>query len=146
MADNSVLESIFGLLHEQELTSSKSANQELCKIISLLMRDFIASWFSNLTQDQELYLELIKVISYLIQEFERRCCRVDWVTLLTQDLPSILTNHLRDHRTCCKKMGTAYAGGRGFEEIFYGLQSHVALKSEEAEKEYMRRVSSYTIS
>lgn len=135
------LTAIFTLLQDHKLTSSISVSQELSKIISLLLRDFVASWFNSLSQDQEIYVEIIKCVSSMIQEIERRCFRIDWVGLLTQDLASLLSNHIKDHRTCCRKMGTAYAGGKTFEQLFYGLQSHVALLSDESEREYMKRVS-----
>ena len=105
------LAAIFTLLQDHKLTSSNLVNQELSKIFALLLRDFVSSWFKSVSQDQELYIEIIKAISSMVQEIERRCFRIDWVSLLTQDLPSILSNHIKDHRSCCKKMGTAYSGG-----------------------------------
>ena len=135
------LAAIFTLLQDHKLTTSNSVNQELSKIVALLLRDCIFSWFKSISQDQEIYVEIIKVISNMIQEIERRCFRVDWVSLITQDLPSILSNHIKDHRNCCKKIGTAYAGGKTFEQLFYGLQPHIALSSDESEREYVKRVS-----
>lgn len=132
---------IFSILQDRKLTSSKQVNVELSKVISLLLRDFVSSWFQGLSPDQELYHEIISALSSIIQEAERRLSRVDWVGWVTQDVPTVLTNHIRDFRSCCKKMGTAYAGGKSFDELFYGLQPHAALESEESEKEYLRRVS-----
>jgi hypothetical protein len=52
----------------------------------------------------------------------------------------VLQNHIQDYKSCTSKIGTAYAGGQSFQELFYGMQPHIALQSAESEKEYCRRV------
>lgn len=67
--------------------------------------------------------------------------KVDWVMLLTQDIPLVLSNHIKEHRACTAKIGTAYAGGQTLAELFYGSQPHVALASDESQQNYLRRIS-----
>lgn len=136
-----MLEALYALLKVHPLTTSAKVNEELSKIIALLLRDFISMWYDSLTNDQEFYLEIIQTIATLTQEIERRLLRVEWVTLFVHDLPKILKTHLQDYRTCCTKLGTAYAPDKSLEELFYGMQPHAALLSPDAEKEYMRRIS-----
>ncbi|KAJ3345231.1 hypothetical protein HDU91_007428 [Kappamyces sp. JEL0680] len=140
-SQNPILFSIYQQIQNHKLSSSELINQELSKVIALLLRDYISNWYANLSPDQELYQELVLAISLAVQELERRFSRVDWVGLLSQDLPNVLANHIRDHRSCCKKMGTAYAGGKGFEELFYGVQPHIGLQNDDSERDYLRRVS-----
>lgn len=136
-----ILQDIYFIIQSYKPTSSKKVNSELSKIIALLLRDFIHSWYSNLSQDKEFYSELMQTVTYLTQEIERRLFRVDWVGLMTFDLPLVLKQHIRDFRACCSKLGTAYAGGKNLEELFYGCQPHIALKDTNSEVEYMRKVS-----
>jgi hypothetical protein len=135
------LQEIYFLIQNYKLTSSSIVNAELSKVVALLLRDFVSSWYSNLSHDKEFYIELIQTIAYLTQEIERRLERVDWVGLLTFDFPTVLKCHIKDYRTCCSKAGTAYAGGSTIEELFYGCQPHVALQGGDSEMEYMRKVS-----
>ncbi|KAJ3276815.1 hypothetical protein HDV01_002869 [Terramyces sp. JEL0728] len=123
------------------MTSSEKVNKELSRIIALLLNDFVSNWYSTLSDDMEFYKEIIQTISVLIQEIERRLSRVDWVELISFDLPKVLTNHIKDYKNCCNKLGTAYAGGKSFEELFFGIQPHTALSSGESEVEYMQKVS-----
>jgi hypothetical protein len=136
---------IYDLLQAQRLTTSTKVNQELSRVISLMLRDFISTWYATLTADKDLYSEMIQTIAQLLQELERRLIRVEWVGLLTHDLPKVLKSHIQDYKVCCAKVGTSYAGGQSFEELFFGMQPHVALQSSENEKEYMRRVSEIVV-
>ena len=137
----SSIHTIFQTLQQQKLSSSEIVNEELSKIIALILWDYIGNWYSTFSNDRELYSEVGQALALLIQEIERRLNRVDLVALLTNDLPKILMTHIKDYRTCCSKAGTAYAGSQSFEELFYGLQPHVALKNSESEALYLRRVS-----
>lgn len=137
----SSINSIFHALQQQKLSSSDIVNEELSKIMALILWEYIGNWYSTFSNDRELYSEIGQALASLIQELERRIKRVDLIALITNDLPKILITHIRDYRTCCSKAGTAYAGMQTFEDLFYGLQPHVALKSSESEAVYLRKVS-----
>ncbi|KAF9194112.1 hypothetical protein BGZ51_001091 [Haplosporangium sp. Z 767] len=67
---------------------------------------------------------------------------VDWVALLLQDVPEVLTRHYMDYRLARQKFETAYAPNQTIESIFHGLQPHFALRDgEESEKEYLRQLA-----
>ena len=117
----SSIHTIFQTLQQQKLSSSEIVNEELSKIIALILWDYIGNWYSTFSNDRELYSEVGQALALLIQEIERRLNRVDLVALLTNDLPKILMTHIKDYRTCCSKAGTAYAGSQSFEELFYGF-------------------------
>ncbi|KAJ3262346.1 hypothetical protein HK103_002787 [Boothiomyces macroporosus] len=135
------LKDILQLVKQQKMTSSEKVNSELSRIIALLLHDYVSAWYSLLSDDMEFYKEIVQTISVLIQEIERRLSRVDWIELISFDLPKVLTNHIKDYKNCCSKLGTAYSGGKSFEELFYGIQPHTALSSNESELEYMQKVS-----
>ncbi|KAJ2999660.1 hypothetical protein HDV02_002133 [Globomyces sp. JEL0801] len=136
-----MLQSILNIVKQHKLTSSDTVNEELSKVIALLLNEYIASWYSLISPDEELYKVLVKSITTLLTQIERKLSRVEYVELLGYHLPIVLSNHIRDHRNCCSKVGTTYSGGKSFDQLFYGAQPHVALQSPEAEAEYMRRVS-----
>ena len=135
------LNKIFSHFKPQQLTSSPIVDEQLSKIITLLLRDYISSWFSTLSNDEELYTEITKLVAHILSELEHRLSKVDWVVLITQDMPHVLINHIREHRACSEKFGTAYAGGKSLEELFHGCQPHIALSSPDAERDYVRRIA-----
>jgi PXA domain len=139
------LNRIFQHIKPQQLTSSELIDAELSKIITLILRDYISSWFSHLSIDDDFYAEIVKTLGQIVAEIEHRLRKIDWVMLLSQEFPNTVLNHLREHRQCSVKFGTAYAGGKSFQELFDGCQPHIALSSVEAEKEYLRRVTEIII-
>ncbi|KAK6098084.1 hypothetical protein BDV3_004531 [Batrachochytrium dendrobatidis] len=135
------LNQIFNQIRPHQFTSSCMVDSEIQKLITLLLRDYVASWFSIISDNDEFITELIRTISHVIRECERRLNRVDFVALACRDLPEILQRHISDYRLCCEKMGTSYAGGRSLEELFHGCQPHIALNDTASESEYLRGVA-----
>ena len=142
----SSLNKIFSCIRPHQLTSSPAVDKQLSKIITLLLRDFVSNWFSAISSDEEIYSEVIRIVSQLLMELEHRLSKVDWIDLLSQDIPQILKTHVKDIRSCSEKVGTAYAGGKNLEQLFFGAQPHIALEgSTQSEIEYLRRVADILI-
>ncbi|KAI8911787.1 PXA domain-containing protein [Gorgonomyces haynaldii] len=138
---NASLNRIFAHLRPQQLSSSTVVDEQLSKIITLLLRDYVSSWYEQISMDDDLFAEVSVVFGHIVAEIEHRLSKVDWVFLMTRDVPQILTQHIREFRSCEAKVGTAYAGGKSLEELFHGAQPHIALTDTETEQEYLRRVS-----
>ena len=137
----SVMNMIYDNIRPESLTSSPLVDLELHPIISYLMRDYVGNWFSDISADEELILELVRTFTLAIRHAEQRLAKVDWIPLLTKDVPEALRVHLADSKRARNKMGSMYAGNASIEELFHGLQPHLALDSLENEHEYMRKVS-----
>ncbi|KAJ1341449.1 hypothetical protein BSLG_003878 [Batrachochytrium salamandrivorans] len=118
-----------------------SEDAEIQKLVTLLLRDYVASWFSVISDNDDFVTELIRTIAHVIRECERRLNRVDFIVLATRDLPEILKRHIYDYRHCCEKLGTSYGGGRTLDELFHGCQPHIALNDSASETEYLRGVA-----
>ncbi|KAJ1569052.1 hypothetical protein HK096_004388, partial [Nowakowskiella sp. JEL0078] len=133
------------LIQPTRFTSSARVNNELQQIIAHILNDFVASWYSFVSEDdKELFSEILLLLSSITKECEKRLKNIDWVLLLSCQLPYALKRHLHDFRHCRAKVGTSYAGGKTLEELFRGAQPHFALVSSSAtsdnEAEYLRRV------
>ena len=118
------LNTLYNQIRSHKLTDSESVDTELQKLLSLVVRDYIQDWFAHISDDPEFTDTLLESLGHVTREAERRLKKVDWVALLSRDVPLALRNHLSDHKSVCGKLGTAYAGGRSLEELF---QPHVAL-------------------
>ncbi|KAJ3027601.1 hypothetical protein HK097_006130, partial [Rhizophlyctis rosea] len=134
----------FHSIRPQQFTTSPLIDTELHKILLLLLRDYISSWYTSISTDPDFLTHLISLLSSIISTLETRLQSIDWVLLLCRDLPEILRRHFHDFRHCKEKLGTAYAGGcerQGLEGLFSGVQPHFALRGGEGtEREYLRRV------
>jgi hypothetical protein len=132
---------VYDNLRPDALTSSPLVDLELHPLLSYIIRDFIANWFTSISGDEELLLEFIKSLSILVRNMEFRLCKVDWVAFLTKDFPEALRIHLSDFKRCKERLNSSYAGSATLEELFHGLQPHIALSSEENEHEYCRKIA-----
>lgn len=132
---------VYDNLRPETLTSSPLVDLELHPLLSYIIRDFIANWFTSISGDEELLLEFIKSLSILVRNMEFRFCKVDWVSLLTKDFVEALRIHMSDFKRCKSRLNSSYAGSASLEDLFHGLQPHVALLSDENEHEYCRKVA-----
>ncbi|KAJ3128464.1 hypothetical protein HK098_004359 [Nowakowskiella sp. JEL0407] len=142
------------IIRSKRFTSSQKVDSEFQLLFTHIIHDFIASWYTSVSTDRELLQEILSVISSATKEIERRFSQIDWVILLSCQLPHVLKRHLHDFRHCRAKLGTSYAGGKTIEELFRGSQPHFALTNPtvlagdsgsgeveaEGEAEYLRKV------
>ena len=68
-----------------KLTSSPAVDLQLHSILSLLLRDYIGSWYADISSDEELFTELYKTLTLLIERIESKLTRVDWFIILIRD-------------------------------------------------------------
>ncbi len=106
------LNRIFAIVRQLPLCSHEQVNRELGRIVTLVLRDTLSCWFAAVSRDDQVYAECVRVVARAVAEVGRRAARLDWVALLSRDVPEALCVHLLDHRACAAKLGTAYGGGR----------------------------------
>ncbi|TPX38019.1 hypothetical protein SmJEL517_g00394 [Synchytrium microbalum] len=123
------------------ITASAKVDEELKKVFTLFLRDYVTVWYNLISEDEDFVNAVLHTYIHLVRELERRLKVIDWVMLLTHDLPNVLRRHVNDYRMCKDKLGSTYAGGKSLEELFHGTQPHIALESPEAEEEYLRRTA-----
>ncbi|KAJ3343181.1 hypothetical protein HDU93_009731 [Gonapodya sp. JEL0774] len=121
----------------QDLRVYSLLDTQLHALTFLIVRDFIQSWYYTISKDDEFIKETVGVIARVARELEARLEKVDFVRLLTSDLPLVLSTHLSDYRLATRRSGTLYAGGMAPHEVFRALQPHFALRDEASEREYL---------
>ncbi|KAI9199452.1 PXA domain-containing protein [Polychytrium aggregatum] len=124
----------------QRYSSSPVVDGQIDKLLHLILRDFVQSWYSSISKDQEFLQQLLDSIAFAVKQAETRLASVDFVLLVCRDLPEVIRRHVHDYRQCKEKLGTAYGGGKSMEELFFGSQPHFAFTSPSAEAEYLRKV------
>lgn len=87
------------------LTSSNDVDRELYALIAIIVKEFIYSWYSNLTSDQNLVNEVLQVIAHCTRALEQRLRQVDTAQLLLDEIPSLVEAHI----TCKSASNSVYA-------------------------------------
>ncbi|KAK9461305.1 PXA domain-containing protein [Lipomyces oligophaga] len=113
------------------LSSFPDIDFELYAFIALILRQFVLGWYIKITgddiSDRTFISEVTQVIAHVTRSLEERLRKVELEMLLLDDIPFVLDAHIRDFRLARQKVGSAYAAGKSFEEMFHALQPHPAL-------------------
>lgn len=76
------------------LTSSNDVDRQLYALISIIVKEFVYSWYSKITSDQILVNELLQVIAHCTRALEQRLRQVDVAQLVLDDIPALVEAHI----------------------------------------------------
>lgn len=76
------------------LTSSNAVDLQLYAIISVIIKEFVQTWYSKITPDHVFVNEVIQIIAHCTRALEQRLRKVDLEALLLDELPSLVEGHL----------------------------------------------------
>jgi hypothetical protein len=76
------------------LTSSNEVDLQLYGIISVIIKEFVQTWYSKITPDHVFVNEVIQVIAHCTRALEQRLRKVDLEGLLLDEIPGLLEEHL----------------------------------------------------
>ncbi|KAL3879426.1 hypothetical protein ACJMK2_031724 [Sinanodonta woodiana] len=114
-----------------------SHNMDLAiqEVLNLIIRDFVLSWFQDLSRDQETMLTSLKAdIWQVITALSTSFSKLDLVKLVTNDAVNRLNTHFRDIRLATKRRNKEAGANPTFV-------LHPWLKSDEDEEAFIRKVS-----
>jgi hypothetical protein len=77
------------------LTSSNEIDLQLYGIISVIIKEFVQTWYSRITPDQVFVDEVVQIIAHCTRGLEQRLRKVDLESLLLDEIPGLLQAHLR---------------------------------------------------
>ncbi|XP_053400334.1 sorting nexin-25-like isoform X2 [Mercenaria mercenaria] len=113
---------------------SRNMDLALQDIINLLLRDFILTWYKDLSVDHDsLQTYLQTDLWKLIENVSDRLTKIDTVQFITQDVVNKLKQHFQDIRLATKKGPS--------DEPMRKFVLHPWLQSEEQELNFQRKVS-----
>jgi hypothetical protein len=79
------------------LTSSNEVDLQLYGIISVIIKEFVHTWYSKITPDQVFVNEVIQTIAHCTRGLEQRLRKVDLEAILLDEIPELIETHL-----CCR--------------------------------------------
>jgi hypothetical protein len=77
------------------LTSSAEVDVQLYAFIAIIARDFILSWYGEISNDHAFLDEVIALIAHCTRSLQERLREVDLEVLLLDEVPAILDAHVR---------------------------------------------------
>uniref|UniRef100_A0A1I7Y8Q8 Sorting nexin-13 n=1 Tax=Steinernema glaseri TaxID=37863 RepID=A0A1I7Y8Q8_9BILA len=127
-------------MYEQthSMTKSSLVDPILEEVLGLVMRDFVETWYSELSNDQLFKESLKRTARRSIGRLSHSVQKVDWVPLLTHDIMDDLASHLRLYRKAKERCATRKEHTEeDLESDFFDLEL-------EMEKTYCRDLVSTT--
>lgn len=76
------------------LTSSTTVDAHLYVLLSIILRDFVHSWYSQITSEPSFTGELIALVAHCIRALEERARKLDIETLVFDELPALIHAHI----------------------------------------------------
>ena len=76
------------------LTSSNDVDVQIYAIISVVLSQFVQSWYNRLTSDQEFVGEVVQIIAHCTRGLEERLRHIDLEDILLDELPALVVTHL----------------------------------------------------
>lgn len=76
------------------LTSSNEVDLQLYGIISVIIKEFVQTWYSKITPDHVFINEVIQIIAHCTRALEQRLRKVDLEALLLDEIPELLEAHM----------------------------------------------------
>lgn len=76
------------------LTSSNEVDLQLYGIFSVIIKEFVQTWYSRITPDHVFVNEVIQIIAHCTRALEQRLRNIDLEALLLDEIPGLLEGHL----------------------------------------------------
>lgn len=76
------------------LTSSNEVDVQLYAIIAIVIKEFVYTWYSKITQDQVFVEEVVRIIAHVTRGLESRLRKVDLESLVFDEIMELLEAHV----------------------------------------------------
>lgn len=76
------------------LTSSNEVDRQLYALLAIIVREYIYSWYSQITSDHILVNEVLQVFAHVTRALEQRLRQTDVAQLILDELPALVESHI----------------------------------------------------
>lgn len=108
------------------LTSSDCVNKELYALLGLIIRQFVNSWYTRISDNPSFVFEITQTISAVTQQVECRVLALELEEVLLDDLPYVLDAHIQDYRLAARRFRDGLVPCNSLEETFDTIRPHIA--------------------
>ncbi|XP_043466111.1 sorting nexin-13-like [Leptopilina heterotoma] len=89
---------------DRRITGSRIIDESLQEILDFVLRDYVESWYSNFTNDQEFLHSVRDTAQKIMINVSNRVKEVDWIPYLTTRLVDDAASHMRLYQQARAKM------------------------------------------
>ncbi|XP_050689784.1 sorting nexin-13-like [Eriocheir sinensis] len=100
---------------DKRVTGSSLIDEQLQSVVSLVVRDFVLNWYTDLSGHHAFLGQLHRSLQHSLVVLANRCKSMDWVGYLTTRLVDDIASHLRLFREA--RSALARTGKSGREEL-----------------------------
>jgi hypothetical protein len=76
------------------LSSRNDVDLQLYALIAIILREYVQNWYTKITADETFVAEIVQIIAHITRALEQRLRKVDLESLLFDELPELLDNHV----------------------------------------------------
>ncbi|KAF2746675.1 hypothetical protein M011DRAFT_468377 [Sporormia fimetaria CBS 119925] len=109
------------------LTSSNAIDLQLYALVSIIIREFVQTWYTRITPDQVFVNEVIRIIAHCTRALEQRLREVDLEALLLDEIPDILSAHMAAFRLAKRETTRQQALISDPRVLYHSMHPHPAL-------------------
>ncbi|KAF2275829.1 uncharacterized protein EI97DRAFT_450650 [Westerdykella ornata] len=109
------------------LTSSNAVDMQLYAIISVIIKEFVQTWYSKITPDQVFVNEVMQIIAHCTRALEQRLRKVDLEALCFDEIPGLLEDHLKAFRIAQEQTSGPQSLVSDPRVVYHALHPHPAL-------------------
>ncbi|KAF2824988.1 hypothetical protein CC86DRAFT_326355 [Ophiobolus disseminans] len=109
------------------LTSSNEVDLQLYGIISVIIKEFVQTWYSKITPDHVFVNEVLQVIAHCTRSLEQRLRKVDLEAMLLDEVPELVEAHLSSFRLAKQQVSSPHSLVSDPRLLYHTLHPHPAL-------------------
>ncbi|KAF2030638.1 hypothetical protein EK21DRAFT_111731 [Setomelanomma holmii] len=109
------------------LTSSNEVDLQLYGIISMILKEFVQTWYSKITPDHVFVNEVIQLIAHCTRALEQRLRKIDSEALLLDEIPELLEHHFSSFRLAKQQAASPHSLVTDSRLVYHTLHPHPAL-------------------
>ena len=111
------------------MTGSPATDKPLQDMISFIIRDYVTSWYRNISQNSTFPDELRAILCMVVTLITERIYVVDWVPYLTRNLVDTIATHVRLFKNARTKYNSPMKDGEArpadLETIFFNYEAEM---------------------
>lgn len=128
------------------LTPSSEVDLQLYCLIGLFFRLFIHRWYERLTDDHEFIDEIVDITAHVSRNIVTRAQNLNMTTLLLDDVPLVLNDHLEAYRRIHRELGSRFLPDETMDKAMDHINQHFSLTNDDStESDYLKVMSKSVI-
>ena len=116
-------------IRQTVMTGSPATDKPLQDMISFIIRDFVTSWYRNISTNSTFPDELRAILCQVVTLITERIYVVDWVPYLTRNLVDAIATHVRLFKNARNKYNSPIKEGEArpadLETIFFNYEAEM---------------------